>query len=270
MNNFLKRTISGAIFISIIISSILLNAYTFAVTFAIICGLATSEFHKITNRIENVNVNSGLAIFSSTLLFVCSFLYNSEVIGAKVFSIYGLSLLVVFIYELYRRKSNPINNWAYFILGQAFIAIPFALLCSILYKVGYQPIILLAIFATIWVNDTGAYIVGVTIGKNRLFERISPKKSWEGFFGGAVFALISGYVFSIFIPEISLVNWLILSEIIVIFGTYGDLIESLLKRTLNIKDSGNAIPGHGGILDRFDSMMLAAPAVYIFLSLVLK
>jgi phosphatidate cytidylyltransferase len=270
MNNFIKRTISGTIFIAVIISAILSNTYTFAVTFAIICGLATAEFHKITNQLENVNVNLGLGIFSSILLFICSFLYNSGIISGKVFSMYGLSLIIVFIYELYRRKSNPINNWAYFILGQAFIAIPFALLCSILYKVGYQPIILLAVFFTIWVNDTGAYIVGVTIGKHRLFERISPKKSWEGFFGGAVFALISGYVFSLYISEISLLNWLVLSEIIVVFSTFGDLIESLLKRTLNIKDSGNTIPGHGGILDRFDSMILAAPAVYIFLSLTLK
>ena len=117
-------------------------------------------------------------------------------------------------------------------------------------------------------NDTGAYVVGVTFGKHRLFERISPKKSWEGFFGGAFFALISGYVFSLIIKDISLINWLIFSEIIVIFGTFGDLIESLLKRTLDVKDSGNVIPGHGGLLDRFDSMLLAAPAIYLFLTVL--
>lgn len=270
MNNFLKRTLSGAVFITIIIGSILINEYTFAAAFALITALAVAEFHKITNRLENVSVNSGLAIISSVLLFVCSFLYNSNFIGAKVFSVYGLSLLIVFVYELYRKESNPIHNWAYFVLGQVFIALPFALLTSILYVIEYQPILLLAVFATIWVNDTGAYLVGVTFGKHRLFERISPKKSWEGFVGGGVFALISGYVFSLFISDLDLVQWLIFSEIIVILGTYGDLTESLMKRTLNIKDSGNTIPGHGGILDRFDSMILAAPAVFIYLTFLLK
>jgi phosphatidate cytidylyltransferase len=115
------------------------------------------------------------------------------------------------------------------------------------------------------VNDTFAYLTGVTFGKHRLFERISPKKSWEGFVGGGLAALLSGYVFSLIIPEISLIQWLIFSEITVVFGTFGDLIESLIKRTVHVKDSGNIIPGHGGLLDRFDSMLLAAPSVFIFL-----
>jgi phosphatidate cytidylyltransferase len=174
------------------------------------------------------------------------------------------------ISELFRRQENPIHNWAYFILGQVFIALPFSLLSFILFIDGYQPLVLLSVFVTIWVNDTGAYLVGVTFGKNRLFERISPKKSWEGFVGGALAALASGYVFSLLIPEISLLNWFIFSEIIVIFGTLGDLIESLLKRTIHVKDSGNVIPGHGGLLDRFDSMLLAAPVVFIFLSFLFE
>jgi phosphatidate cytidylyltransferase len=132
----------------------------------------------------------------------------------------------------------------------------------------FQPYILLALFITIWVNDTGAYLVGITLGKHRLFERISPKKSWEGFFGGAIFALISGYVFSLLITEINLIEWLIFSEIVVVFGTFGDLIESLIKRTVHVKDSGNLIPGHGGLLDRFDSLLLAAPAIFIYLSIL--
>ena len=176
--------------------------------------------------------------------------------------------VVILFHKLYAKKNNPIHNWAYFILGQVFIALPFSLLNYIIFIKDFQPIILLAVFATIWVNDTGAYLVGVTFGKHRLFERISPKKSWEGFIGGVLFALLSGYTFSRFIPEISLLNWFIFSEIIVIFGTFGDLTESLLKRTLDVKDSGDVIPGHGGLLDRFDSMLLAAPAVYIFLSLL--
>jgi len=146
--------------------------------------------------------------------------------------------------------------------------LPFSLLNFILFIKDWQPLILLSVFVTIWVNDTGAYLTGVTIGKHRLFERISPKKSWEGFIGGAVFALLSGYVFSLLIPEIQLINWLVFSEIIVVFGTFGDLIESLMKRTVGVKDSGDLIPGHGGLLDRFDSMLLAAPVIFIYLSLL--
>lgn len=125
---------------------------------------------------------------------------------------------------------------------------------------------LIALFATIWINDTGAYIIGVSFGKHRLFERVSPKKSWEGFFGGALAALAAGYVFSVFIPDLTLVQWLLFSQIVVVFGTFGDLIESLLKRTIGTKDSGNILPGHGGFLDRFDSMLLAAPVIFIYLS----
>ena len=167
---------------------------------------------------------------------------------------------------LYRKKQNPLHNWAYFILGQVFIALPFSLLNFILFVDNWKPLILLSVFVTIWVNDTGAYLTGVTLGKHRMFERISPKKSWEGFVGGALAAILSGYIFSLFIPQISLINWFLFSEIIVVFGTFGDLIESLMKRTLNVKDSGNVIPGHGGLLDRFDSMLLAAPAILIYLS----
>jgi len=129
---------------------------------------------------------------------------------------------------------------------------------------------LMAVFVTIWVNDTGAYVFGVTLGKHRMFERVSPKKSWEGFIGGGLTALLSGYVFSLIVPEISLIQWLIFSEIVVIFGTFGDLLESLMKRTIHVKDSGDVIPGHGGLLDRFDSMLLVAPAIFIYLSFLFR
>lgn len=268
MNNFVKRTLSGFLFVSLIISSILLSQYTFVVVFALICGFALNEFHRLTNQQPNVKVNRLFASLGGVMLFVCSFFYVSFIREFYVFLIYGCYIIFIISSELFFKKTNPIHNWAYFVLGQIMVAIPFSLLNFIVYVDGYQPVILLAVFATIWVNDTGAYLVGVTLGKHKLFERISPKKSWEGFVGGAIFALISGYAFSMLITQISFINWLIFSEIIVLFGTFGDLIESLLKRTLNVKDSGNVIPGHGGLLDRFDSMLLAAPVIYIFLSLL--
>ena len=266
MNNFFQRTISGAIFISIIIASILLHSYAFVAVFVVVCIWCVCEFQQLTNTQPNVNVNTWVAAFGGAFLFVCSYLYASGTISYKwIYAIYIIYVMTVFVWELYRKQPNPINNWAYFILGQMYVAVPLSLLNFILFTTDYAPILLLSVFVIIWVNDTGAYLCGVTFGKHRLFERISPKKSWEGFIGGAIFSLAAGYVFSLFIPEISLLHWFILTEIIVVFGTFGDLSESLLKRTLNIKDSGNAIPGHGGLLDRFDSMLFAAPAVFVYL-----
>ncbi len=276
MNNFVKRTLSGILFVALIVGSILLNPFAFAAVFTLISGLAVFEFHKLTNS-KDVCVNLWVCSFGALLLFLSSFLHASGILPAVGYTIYGLYVVIVLISELYRRKTHPLNNWAYFIMGQIFVALPFSLLPFIAYisvsqsiVTSYQSLVLLAVFVTIWVNDTGAYLVGVTLGKHRLFERISPKKSWEGFFGGALVALLSGYVFSLLIPEITLVQWLIFSEIIVVFGTYGDLIESLMKRTVNVKDSGTIIPGHGGILDRFDSMLLAAPVIFIYLSFLFK
>jgi len=268
MNNFLMRTLSGFVFVVLVVGSILWNPIAFVAVFTVITGLAVSEFHKLTNSQEQVQVNTAMSAVGGMVLFACSYLQASANIHFPIYSIYGLFLVLALIAELYTRKPNPIHNWAYFILGQVIIALPFSLLNFIGFidHAIYKPIILIAVFVTIWVNDTGAYLFGVTLGKHRLFERISPKKSWEGFVGGAIAALVSGYVFSLFIPELSLIQWLIFSEIIVIFGTFGDLIESLLKRTVNIKDSGNIIPGHGGLLDRFDSMLLAAPVIFIYLS----
>ncbi|MDO9152514.1 MAG: phosphatidate cytidylyltransferase [Paludibacter sp.] len=266
MNNFFTRTLSGLLFISIIVGSILVDSIVFAFVFTAITGWSVFEFHKLTNQQESVSVTPMFGIIGGVILFITSFLYASGFVHYLIYSVYGMYVVGVLVSELFLKKVNPLHNWAYFVTGQLFIALPFSLLNYIMFINNEQPYILLALFATIWINDTGAYLVGVTFGKHRLFERISPKKSWEGFFGGAVFALISGYVFSLLIPEISLINWLIFSEIVVIFGTFGDLAESLIKRTVHVKDSGTAIPGHGGLLDRFDSMLLAAPVVFIYLS----
>ena len=270
MNNFVKRTLSGFFFVVLVIISILLNRFAFAAVFSLICGWTVHEFHILSNKQKDVSVNTWIAVVGALLLFLSSFFFASGILRYPIFSIYGFYIVLVLISQLYLQKSNPLHNWAYFILGQIFIALPFSLLNFILFIEDWKPLILLSVFVTIWINDTGAYLIGVTFGKHRLFERVSPKKSWEGFIGGALATLLSGYVFSLLIPEISLINWLIFSEIIVIFGTLGDLIESLMKRTLEVKDSGNVIPGHGGLLDRFDSMLLAAPVVFIYLSFLFE
>jgi phosphatidate cytidylyltransferase len=134
----------------------------------------------------------------------------------------------------------------------------------------YYPVFVLALFIFIWINDTGAYLVGILFGKHRLFERISPKKSWEGFFGGLLFTTASSFVFAYFEPEISYYHWMGISLVVVVFGVWGDLVESLIKRTLEVKDSGKAIPGHGGFLDRFDSLLLAVYAVLFYVQLFIR
>ena len=193
-------------------------------------------------------------------------------IDARVFLPYLGLLLYLMITELYLKKENPIGNWAYAMLSQLYVALPFALLNVLAFQnspetssVTYNPILPLSIFVFIWLSDTGAYCVGSLIGKHRLFERISPKKSWEGSIGGAVFSIASSFVFARFFPFMSMWQWAGLAVIVVIFGTWGDLTESLMKRQLGIKDSGNILPGHGGMLDRFDSALMAIPAAVVYL-----
>jgi phosphatidate cytidylyltransferase len=185
-------------------------------------------------------------------------------------------LLYSFISELYNKHQNPLINLAFTLLAQLYCAGSFALANYIVLvksadgEISFTPLFLLALFVFVWINDTGAYLIGSQFGKHRLFERISPKKSWEGFWGGMFFALASSLIFSRMVPEISWYNWLGFATTVVCFGTWGDLVESLIKRTVGVKDSGKMLPGHGGMLDRFDSILLAIPAAYIYIELFIR
>ncbi len=270
MSNLVTRTISGVVFISIIIASILVHAISFGAVFAILTSLALWEFYSIIEPENHYNRLCGT--IGGVLLFVsCFFVFNGWGIW-QLLVIYPLYMIGLMIAELFRKADNPIHNWANILLGQAMVALPFASLIFIYHSYN-NPLILLALFVIIWTNDTGAYCVGSLIGKHKMFPRVSPKKSWEGLIGGVVFALIAGWIFSMFAklsdsPSVNLILWLVFAALVSGFGTLGDLMESLTKRTLGIKDSGNIIPGHGGMLDRFDSMLLAAPIVAIYLFLI--
>lgn len=272
MNNFVQRSLSGLVFVSLVVGSIFWHQYAFFLVFLFLTTIAVWEFHKLTSHQPEVQLNRLFPVIGAIILFSSSFLYAANIVRYPIFSIYGLYLVLVLIAELYRRKGNPIQNWAYLILGQVIIALPFALLNFIAFidAATYNKFILVAVFAIIWINDTGAYVFGISFGKHRLFERISPKKSWEGFVGGALAALVGAYIFSIFNTNLTLIQWIIFAEIVVVFGTFGDLMESLLKRTVQVKDSGKIIPGHGGMLDRFDSMLLVAPVIFIYLSFIFR
>jgi phosphatidate cytidylyltransferase len=203
--------------------------------------------------------------------------YNSGLTPASVFIPYLVSIIYLLIAELYLMHDDPISNWAYTMMSQLYIALPFSLLNvlafrSVGYDITYTYLIPLSVFVFLWMNDTGAYLCGSLLGKHKLFPRISPGKSWEGSIGGGILvmaiAILIWYLTELYgVNELSLnaFEWAGLGLTVVIFGTWGDLIESLFKRTLGIKDSGTILPGHGGMLDRFDSSLLAIPAAVVYL-----
>jgi len=169
------------------------------------------------------------------------------------------------LYKKFERK--PFTNIAFTFLGIFYVAVPFALLNIAVFddNRAYNFEIMMGCLFILWASDTGAYFAGTFLGKRKLFERISPKKSWEGFFGGALLALIFAYGLSIYLHTLSVFQWMVVAIIIIVGGTFGDLVESLLKRSIEIKDSGNSIPGHGGFLDRFDGLFISAPFIVAYL-----
>lgn len=276
MKNFIQRTITGIIFVSIVLTSIYFQPEykTLTTLFVIVMGWGLIEYYSLVNKGFNIQV-------PTTYLFICGMLLygligstTGNTLTTLVFAaLYILCITGLFIYELYRKKEQPIHNLAFSMLGQVVVALP----CSLINLIAVPDQIhwVFALFILIWLSDTGAYLVGCTLGKHKLFERISPKKSWEGFFGGCAFAIggsmLLWHLFTTVWPigaNTTWWQWLIFAIIIIIFGTYGDLSESLLKRAANIKDSGNILPGHGGILDRFDSLLLCIPVVYIYLEIL--
>ena len=271
-SNFLQRAITGVIFVAVLVGCILGGPISFTILFALISALTINEFGNIVNRMEHTHMNKPISILAGLFLFLC-FGYIGVVPGAnEIFIPYLFLILYLFISELYKKQPNPLNNWAYAMMSQIYIALSFALLNVLAYHSSatesvsqYNPILPLSIFIFNWVNDTGAYCTGMLFGKHRLFERISPKKSWEGSIGGGIFSIASSLGFAHFFPFMPGWQWVGLAIVVVIFGTWGDLTESLMKRQLGIKDSGNILPGHGGMLDRFDSSLLAIPASVIYL-----
>lgn len=272
-NNFIQRTITGALFVAVLVGCILYDPLTFGALFVIISALTVREFGHLLNQTEGVSINKTITMLGGAYLFLAVMGFCIDAAGgSKIFIPYLLLVLYLMISELYRKKQNPMLNWAYSMLSQLYIALPFAMLNILAFQndpttssVSYNPILPLSIFIFIWLNDSGAYCVGSLIGKHRLFERISPKKSWEGSIGGGVLAIASSFVLAHYFPFMPMMEWAGLALVVVVFGTWGDLTESLLKRQLKIKDSGNILPGHGGVLDRFDSALMAIPAAVVYL-----
>lgn len=279
-NNFIQRAITGIIFVGVLIGCILGGPISFSLLFALITALTIHEFGVIISKQPDVEINKPICMLAGVFLFF-GFAYLGVMPGQTEILIPYLFLIIyLLVSELYLKKKNPLNNWAYAMMSQIYIALSFAMLNVLAYhsignegelsnyQVQYNPILPLSIFIFTWINDTGAYCTGMLFGKHRLFERISPKKSWEGSIGGGVFSIIGAIVMAYFFPFMPISIWIGLALTVVIFGTLGDLTESLLKRTIGIKDSGNILPGHGGMLDRFDSTLMAVPAAVVYLYII--
>ena len=272
MKNLITRTLTGIIFVGVVVGGIYVHPFTFLSLFVLIIGLILWEFYGFVQSNNHI-VHKIAGVLGGIYLFAASFFYAGGYASFLIFLPYLFLLLLMLIAGLYHKSSNPVNDWAISLFGQFYCAGLLSLLNFIFFKPdhSYSPYYVLFIFVFIWLNDTGAYLVGSTFGKHRLFPRISPLKSWEGFWGGLIIAVFASQLFAHYCPvNLAWYDWLFFSIIVVVFGTWGDLVESLMKRTYGVKDSGKLLPGHGGMLDRFDSAMFATPAVYLYIELFIR
>lgn len=273
MNSFIKRTISGALFIVLIVGSIVLGRHSFAIVFLSLMLFSLLEFYRLTFKARvRPQYLYGLAL--GAIIFIINYLFAIGRIGNIIFL--GIIPLVisVFVIELYRNHQKPLHNIAFTLLGLLYVAFPFSLLNYFAlsyssYRIGFQTHILLGYFILLWANDSGAYVVGLSIGRNKLFPRVSPKKSWEGLFGGIFATLLASWILSLFFTDVTLFHWFAIGLITCSMGVFGDLVESMFKRSIGVKDSGKFLPGHGGVLDRFDCLLLSAPVVFVYLEIMM-
>ena len=275
MKKFIVRTLAGALFAAVLIGAILYGWRSFTMLFLPMAVLSVEELGGLLKKHRNTTFNVELAAACAAILFG-AFAAASFIDGVStvlLFAPYIAVVAYVFISRLFSTKPHALEDYAYFALTQIYVALPFSLL-NVLATAGVQEgeiyswLMPLSVFIFIWCNDSGAFCVGCTIGRHKMFERVSPKKTWEGFAGGAVVAAAAGVVMSRFFAVMNVWEWAGMALVVVAAGTLGDLVESCIKREMQIKDSGNFLPGHGGFLDRFDSTLLAVPAVVVYLALL--
>lgn len=264
MNNLHTRILYGLIYVTIFIGSILLGKETYLLLIGIFGLIGVWEFSKMIS-LKGI---SGYLFFA-----VLFFLFLKRIDSYPIDIILIISILssIFMLYQLFSKKNNMFSTEReklgllvrYPIFSFCFLAIlPF-------YNTGYDPYIIISVLVIIWINDSAAFIVGKNFGKRKFFESVSPKKTMEGFYGGVFFSLIAAYVISLYQSDFGTFNWLMLGFIISVLGSLGDLVESKFKRQVGIKDSGIIMPGHGGILDRLDSLMFVAPFVYLYINFLI-
>jgi phosphatidate cytidylyltransferase len=274
MNNFWARTVTGLSMVFLLLFSLWYNQWLFAGIFLTITILGIWEFYSLFASGEIIPQKI-YGTICGAILYLMIFWFNISGKDTRLdlrlyFPVYSFLALffLTFVIEIYRKRPRPLENIAVTLTGVIYVALPLALLnlmndSNTAYFLGF-PAYLLGYFIITWFYDTGAYLCGKSFGKHKFFERISPKKTWEGTVAGAMVALLTSLAISYMVPVVAKADWLMLAILVVVFGTFGDLTESLFKRSLNIKDSGNILPGHGGILDRFDTVFISAPFVFLY------
>jgi len=268
-NNLTLRIITGLLGSAGIITAICVSEWGYFAVFFIICSFTLIEFYKLVG-LDGLAPQKFIGTLGGILIFILSFLIEGHLISYRFYIIVFPIISLVYMIKLYKKfERKPFTNIAFTFLGIFYVAVPFALLNIAVFEEGiYHYEIIFGCLFILWASDTGAYFAGTYLGKRKLFERISPKKSWEGFFGGALLAMIFAFGMSRYFDLLSVWQWLTIGVIIVVGGTFGDLVESLLKRSIEIKDSGSSIPGHGGFLDRFDGLLISAPFIATYLEIV--
>ena len=274
VSNLITRTLTGILFVGVMVGGILYSPLTCALLFLLITLLSVWEFSGLVNARPDVQVNRFITTLAAVCLYLGFFGYAVGV-GAAV-PLFVPWLIYLLVTELYLGRENPLNNWAYSMMAQIYVALPFSLLSLLLFQPAGEVMavastpragayLILSIFVFLWCSDTGAYCCGSLLGKHKLFPSVSPGKTWEGSVGGGLLTVAASQLVAAYFPVLSAWQWAGFALVVVVFGTWGDLVESLMKRRLGIKDSGNILPGHGGMLDRFDSSLLAIPAVVSYL-----
>ena len=275
MSNFIVRTITGIFFVAAVVVSFI-DPLAMTFLFALVTGMTVWEFTGLVNRRNGVDTNRMICTVAGVYFFVAVVGFSSGITPSAVFIPYLITIIYLLVAELYAKNPDPISTWAHTMMSQLYIALPFSMLGVLAFRATpfgteYVATIPLSVFVFLWINDTGAYCCGSLLGRHKLFPRISPGKSWEGSIGGAVIVLVVAFFVGRYESGtgvdtgLTVMQWMGLGLVVVVFGTWGDLVESLFKRTLGIKDSGSILPGHGGMLDRFDSSLMAMPASVIYL-----
>ena len=276
MNNFVARTITGILFVATIVVCFL-NPTAMIFLFALVTGLTVWEFTGLVNDRSGVTVNRFISTVAGVYFFLAMAGTCSGFTSSTVFIPYLITIVYLLIAELYAKQEDPIHDWAYTMMSQMYVVLPFSLLNMLAFRAAPEGLMYiytlpLSVFVFLWVNDTGAYLCGTTLSRyfpTRLFPRISPGKSWVGSIGGGLLTLAASVAVWYFSqPSLTLPQWLGFAMVVVVFGTWGDLVESLIKRHIGVKDSGAILPGHGGMLDRLDSALLSIPATVAYLLMV--
>lgn len=271
LKNLVKRSLSGIIYVALIVACVILGGWWFNALLLLFTILGVVEFHSLVDK--SVSKKTSVVPLVTDLLASVALVLGMSY-SLAFLAIFILCLIVRMIAQLYIHEDAPLVRLAYSYMGVFYIALPLGLLGFIMEMLGEDiaKALLLTMFVMIWLNDTGAFLVGSSMGRHKLFPSVSPKKSWEGAIGGVIFsigaAFVVKYCFPDYFDSVTIVQLCVMGLIVGIISIWGDLVESMIKRTLHVKDSGNLIPGHGGILDRIDSLLLVAPAVAVYFFII--